>query len=633
MNVRLAAALCCLAAFSLSLTACSHANGATPPVNASQANLQSLMSQKIHHVFVLVQENHSFDQYFGLYPGNGQTVENLGTAIAQGDDCLPNPAGGGCQRPFLITANKANAAYYRPDAADISGGGNSRFSQQYAIDGGKMDRFLIENQVTNPLLAQPTPLPANPTTAQMATYNNSLNPIITYDCDTIPYLWYYAKNFALFDHYFQGNTGQSTPGNVQLFAGQFGQTEVAAGKQPLGLSTLNQGSLTSGPAYTDGLPLNDDSNPPMSQLAFITSYFPDNNQVISVASMPVLLNPSQDTAAVATGVLGLVPDDIKQQASSGRGSVNWAWYEEGTTNAAPAAAFSSHHNAPLYFDYMNNPKSGFASATTLKDNTYSGPGLLADLKSGALGASGVFWVKGGANATTFPFHPNDPTLSTVFPGTDDHPGSGSSDHQVAEAYLATMINAIASSQYWNDSVIIVTWDDSGGMYDHLPPGSYGSTCPQDSSGAFAGQPCGEGVRLPLLVISPFAKTGAVVNNASDVGSILKFIEEVFQLPTLASLPDELTGTTAGLAPLDANSATSDLSQALDITKLMGNPNPASLAQIPGPAVPPAMSCSSLGLTPITPPATPPPTFETAGYYSSTNPQAAKQVPQVNDDND
>ena len=69
---------------------------------------------------------------------------------------------------------------------------------------------------------------------------------------------------------------------------------------------------------------------------------------------------------------------------------------------------------------------------------------------------------------------------------------------MAEAYLAEVVNAIAKSKYWKDSVIIVTWDDSGGFYDHLPPPGFGQTCPQDKSGPEEGYPCGDGVRLPSL---------------------------------------------------------------------------------------------------------------------------------------
>ncbi len=627
MNVRFPLALCCAASLAVSVAACG-GHTAPPPPPGGAGTIQALIAQKVKHVFVIVQENHTFDNYFGLYPANGQAVENLASSTAQALDCVPDPEAGGCQRPFLITSNQANSAYYVPDAPDIAGGSNSRFGQDYAVDGGKMDRFLAENEGAPN--TQPTPLPANPTTAQTQAHNNALNILTTYDCDTVPYLWYYAKNFALFDHYFQANTGQSTPGNVQLFAGQIGQTEVAAGKAPF-VSSL------SGTSYSNGVPLGNDNNPPPNQLPFIAPYgSPAAGDAISVASMPVLLNPMQDAAAVKASVVGLIPEDIGTESASNRGSVPWTWYEEGSTVSAgaPPAAFSAHHEAPMYFDYINNARSAFGSATTLKDNTYSGAGLLSDIRTGALPSTGVFWIKGGANATSWPFHPADSALTTKFPGTDDHPGNGSSDAQVAEAFVATTISAIANSPYWNDSVIILTWDDSGGLYDHFPPTEYGAPCPDDIGGIFTGEPCGDGVRLPLLVISRFAKSGAVVHDQSDAGSVSRFIEDVFGLPTFGSLPDETAGTNAGLFTADANNAIGDLTGALDVGKLSGSSgNSPSLAIIPSPAVPPTMNCASLGMTPIASPASVPPGFMTQGAYVRLTPASELRLPAVNDDGD
>ena len=192
-------------------------------------NIEALVHAKVKHVFVLIQENHTFDSYFGLFPGvNGQSVENLASATARADDCEPDPVAGGCQRPFLISANPRSPNYVA-DAPDITGGANDRNDQEAGIDHGRMDGFLSDIETGTPPLG-PTPSPA-----QIQAHNEAIGIEGVYDCDTVPYLWYYAKNFALFDHYFQADTGQSTPGNIQLFAGQIGQTEAAAGEgTPLG---------------------------------------------------------------------------------------------------------------------------------------------------------------------------------------------------------------------------------------------------------------------------------------------------------------------------------------------------------------------------------------------------------------
>lgn len=594
---------------------------------AERRTIANLARSKVKHVFVLVQENHTFDQIFGLFPGmNGQYVENLGTYLAQQTDCQYDPETLGCQRPFLISANP-NSSNYVGDAPDITGGFNGRFDQEVSIDRGKMDDFLVDVEAGVPVLG-PTPSPQ-----QIEQHNESIGIEGVYDCDTVPYLWYYAKNFTLFDHYFQAATGDSTPSNIQLFAGQIGQTEAAAGE-----GTLSQ-PLPSG-GYSDGVPISNDDNPPPSQLSFpVTSYTGDAGTFQSYATMPVMLNPQMDRLALKNKVVGYEDRDISKEARAHHQSYPWAWYEEGLYTSG--AGFSAHHTAPLYFDYINNPQSGFASKRTLRDNTQSN-GLITDIQHGKLPSSGVFWVKGG-NANSYGLVPADPIFtqnpsgSKYYVGDDDHPGSGSSDHQVAEAYLAEVINAIAKSKYWKDSIIIVTWDDSGGFYDHLPPPGFGQTCPQDRSGAEQGYPCGDGVRIPAMVISAFSKTGVVVHDFSDHGSVSKLIEAVFGLPTFASLPDEKKGDSAGLAPADADPETSNLFDALDSSKLRGGGiNPPSLAEISNPGVPPNMSCASLGITPIPSPTSLPAQYETAGGYLAQQLKGTsklKALPPRRDDGD
>src|SRR5579863_5174021 len=111
---------------------------------AERRRIVNLARSRVKHVFVLVQENHTFDQIFGLYPGmNGQYVENLGTYLAQETDCQYDPETLGCQRPFLISANPKSPNYVA-DAPDITGGYNGRYDQEASIDRGKMDDFVSD---------------------------------------------------------------------------------------------------------------------------------------------------------------------------------------------------------------------------------------------------------------------------------------------------------------------------------------------------------------------------------------------------------------------------------------------------------------------------------------------------------
>ncbi len=108
-----------------------------------------------------------------------------------------------------------------------------------------------------------------------------------------------------------------------------------------------------------------------------------------------------------------------------------------------------------------------------------------------------------------------PAVSWVIPGgaASDH---ASGNDGSGPSWVASVVNAIGLSPYWADTAIIVTWDDWGGWYDHVPPPQI-----RDSYEY--------GLRVPLIVISPFAKPAHISHVNHDFGSILKFTETVFSL--------------------------------------------------------------------------------------------------------
>ncbi len=134
-------------------------------------------------------------------------------------------------------------------------------------------------------------------------------------------------------------------------------------------------------------------------------------------------------------------------------------------------------------------------------------------------------------------------------GEDEHPGS---NIQMGAADVAQLINALMNSESWKDSVFILSWDEAGGLYDHVayqPAINPDGILPVDlqTTDICYGQPCGDfietGGRLPLLVISPFVKQGYVSHTVADYTAILKFIETRFGLLSLtkrdAAQPDML----------------------------------------------------------------------------------------------
>ena len=127
-----------------------------------------------------------------------------------------------------------------------------------------------------------------------------------------------------------------------------------------------------------------------------------------------------------------------------------------------------------------------------------------DVSNGALPA--VSWVS-----------PSDPN--------SDHAGFGTKD--TGPAWVASVVNAIGNSKYWNSTAIVVVWEDWGGWYDHVPP-------PQlDYAGL--------GIRVPMIVVSPYAKTGYVAHTQYEFGSIVRFVEDTWSLGRLGTTDTRATG--------------------------------------------------------------------------------------------
>jgi phospholipase C len=552
---------------------------AVAPVNAqqqrqAQATLADLVRQRVRYVFVIYQENRSFDHYFGTFPGaNGI----YGTEARLHGFVQYNPVAKRSTRAFRLQT---------PDLGLLN---NARSVVENGIDGGAMDGFVA---------AETAWVLGMPAASQKALGMTDLSQAASVgdeamahvDCDTIPYLWMYASRFALFDNFFQGVRAPSSPSNVEIIAAQNGETEYA-----------RYGA--SGPPYTAqpigqsgrGVPMFVDLDP---------AWGPYNGADESAAKQVdqtyanVLLNLEGTDASKLTKYTQDIADDITYLQKRGDVPVNWTWYEQGYDNPADPGHVTlvTHHLAPHYFGYVaNNP--------TMDNHVADITRFQADVAGQKLGPGGVFYLKGGFGSNEG-LHPASAPANTFF-GDDDHPGE--SDVQVAQADVASLVNTIARSPYWNQSAIVITWDDPGGFWDHVPPPKW-LVCPD-------GHPCGNGQRVPLLMISPYART-AVVNEFDDQASVVKFIEQLYNRSPLAHFPDE--ARYAPLGPRDASELTGDLTGGFDPARLRGEspPIPASSAQIPDDVVrsiPSPWSCGSIGVTPVPPPAglsdAPPPEFD------------------------
>jgi phospholipase C len=147
---------------------------------------------------------------------------------------------------------------------------------------------------------------------------------------------------------------------------------------------------------------------------------------------------------------------------------------------------------------------GNENALGLISSVAHSPAMMANMKS-----SDAFLTDLGNGSMP------DVSYITAPDGPNEHPPYGLA---AGQAWVQSIISAVRASPYWGSTVILVTWDDYGGFYDHVTP-------PQVDK-------YGDGFRVPLLMISPFAKHGYIDHTFSDHTSIIKFIERVFGLPTL-----------------------------------------------------------------------------------------------------
>ena len=562
--------------------------GAEPRVSREQT-IERLRAV-VKYVFVIFQENELFDNYFGTFPGANGIYSDGRQPRA------PKDTPGFAQKyksfatgelvavePFLIGPNENANAVDSVDhshiglARKLHVSGNVALMNQFALD--EYSRFAVKGGTMNEARGK-----------QFARLVMS-----HVDCDTIPFLWQYASRFVLFDNIFATEDSPSTPNVVAMISGQAGETQwVKHGPNGRSYIARNLPGTIQAPLVTDPEPFHGsqfDSTVMNREPAGAKEPYQDNDVAtnLNFASLALTLLGRNAKAVMNQDIdqkndLSGIKRDIEFIASHNGNPVAWRWYEEGydrepTDNAATAShdSYISHHEAPQFFGYIaNNPE--------LKGNFRGLDDFFTDVAAGALPPDGgVFYFRGGyANtAKQEPYvrpgtPPNKAQKIRAMRGDDDHPGY--SDRQISEAMAARVVNTIAGNpEIWKQSATIITYDESDGLYDHVPPRilSYGPD----------GLPLARGIRVPLIVISPYARVHAVSHVEGDHNAVIETINAIFGLPALANLPDEAQALAAGrappfngpngvvqnyLGPRDINSQISgDLLSAFDPKRLLG----------------------------------------------------------------
>jgi phospholipase C len=522
---------------------------------------------KIKHLVVIFNENRSFDHYFGTYPfalnppGEPAFVPAKDTPIPNNFISHPelltanpnlNPANGaGATNPFRLDRSQSNTASQS----------HNYTNEQKAFDNGNADLFPLNvgsdfiSGLTN--LNAPAPLgsPAFNTTGQTMGF---------FDGNTVTAMWNYAQNFAMSDNAWSDTFGPSTPGLLNMFAGQTNgivpQVNQATGG-PLLPTLVNGVAQTTAPTTTvipdgtsgfiDTFTLIADSDPTMDVCSVNTQPGKSGTTIFSNApNIGTLLNKGNIPWGSFVGGFNLQAGNENQtigckgvtQASNGQISFN---SNPGRSTISQVSGLTvndyiPHHIWFQYFKDTANPNHIRPASTA--EIGHNGPANHGyDIQD--------FFTTVSAG--------NYPAVSFIkMPAfQDSHPNGGESNTLDEQAGVVDLINFLQEQPDWDSTAVIIAYDDSDGWYDHdfaqpksrasfsqIPagatatdalngngncgiPGAVGTSLPTGIHGQGVNGRCGVGMRQPLLVISPFAKKNYISHVFSTQASIPQFIED------------------------------------------------------------------------------------------------------------
>ncbi|MDT5056832.1 MAG: phospholipase [Mycobacterium sp.] len=451
----------------------------------------------IHHLVVVFQENVSFDHYFGTYPSAANVDGQRFTArpgTPQVDGLTPE----------LLTHNPNRAQATRlggPRQQVVCDQDHEYTAEQEAFHGGAMDQFVEHTETATckpPMFTAP---------GMVMDY---------YDGNSVTALWNYAQHFAMSDNSYNTTFGPSTPGAVNLISGQnHGVTTefMPNGKFPIGDVIENAGD-GQGTVIGDAQPFGDDcSNRDQVQLSA------DNKNIGD------LLDAKGITWGFFEG--GFKPTESKPDGTAVCGASHNVGAALGGTGKSGALAFDvkadyiPHHEPFQYYASTANPHHLPPSSAAMIGQT-DRANHQYDLSD--------FWAAADAGHL--------PAVSYLkAPGFQDGHAQYS-DPLDEQQFLVDTINHLQRLPEWKDTAVVISYDDSDGWYDHkMSPIVSTSASPQDAlsgpgiCGDTKAQPakyqgrCGYGPRLPLLVISPYARPNFVDHTQTDQASILRFVED------------------------------------------------------------------------------------------------------------
>ncbi len=377
---------------------------------------------KIKHVIVIMQENRSFDHYFGTYPGADGFPRTANGDFAV---CVPDPAKGECQRPYH-------------DTRDLNAGGPHGASDASTdVAGGAMNGFIARAEEARHRGCQLDP--NDPICSQRAS-----NPDVMgyHDGQDIPNYWAYARNFVLQDHMFEPNASWSLPAHLFLVS----EWSARCSLPDDAMSCVNALQAPSPPPDRRA----SDGTPPDYAWTDLT-YLLHKHHISWRYYVFSGTEPDCENDA-------MICESVPQGAKT-----------PGIWNPLP------------YFDTVRQDGQ-LGNVTSLSH-------YLEAAKAGSLPA--VSWINPAGAVSEHP-----PGLVTA-----------------GQAYVTRLVNAAMQGPEWQSTAIFIAWDDWGGFYDHVKPPVVDRN--------------GYGLRVPGLVISPYARRGFIDHQTLSFDAYAKFIEDDF----------------------------------------------------------------------------------------------------------
>jgi phospholipase C len=370
---------------------------------------------KIKNIVMIMQENRSFDEYFGTFPGADGIPMKGGVPSV----CIPDKAAHHCVRPFH-------------DPSLIHDGGPHTEDDSIAdIDGGAMDGFVGRWLSTRAYCHE------HPT-AKVCVAQSEHPPVMGFhDAREIPNYWSYARHFVLHDRMFEQNLGWSGASHLSMVSGW-----SARCRDP-----FDPFSCQSSLKFTDP-----DKNPHGPDYAWTDLTYLLHQHKVSWRYY------------VAPGTVPDCPND-EARCSAGPQSVGTIEPWNPLLDFTDVRADRQVRNIQVVTRFVKAARTGHL-----------------------------------------------PNVSWIVPNWDnsEHPPSSIA---VGQAWVTHLINAVMRGPQWKSSAIFLAWDDWGGFYDHVRPPKVDSQ--------------GYGLRVPSMVISPYAKRGYIDHQTLSFDAYLKFIEDDF----------------------------------------------------------------------------------------------------------